>query len=402
MPRWTRLLAAMIIACPAGCSWRDFLWEPPNTPIIDAMSVRAGGRSVSPSELSPELAAAHEKFKAGDFSGAESAYHKIAENKKNPPTVAEEARFYEAECLYKTDSWPKACDTFNKTLLDFPNGAYRMQCCQRMFDIANSWLDETRQALLAKKEVDEGKRWFTLTPVVHFEKKKPFFDMEGRALQALDQVHLNDLGGPLADKALFLAGGIKFYHEDYKEADYYYTQLVEQHPNSPLAPQAMERAIISKHMSTGGANYDGRKVAEARLLVDTALRAYPELAAQKSAFLERQLAGINFQQAEKDFNTADFYQRTGHPGSAYYYYGIVRKSYPNTRFADEASVRMLSIQQDYEAGKFNKRERDFIDKLQNQWDELFESKTGKDDPSKPQPSGPAPLAKPIPAEMMPR
>lgn len=400
MRRWTRLLASLICACPSGCALRDYLWEPPNRSILDPMSVRAGARSISPSELSPELAAAHVKFKANDFSGAESAYHKIAENQKNPPTVAEEARFYEAECLYKTDAWPKSCDTFNKTLLDFPNGAYRAQCCQRMFDIANSWLNDTRDEIQAKKEKDEGKRWFTLTPVVHFEKQKPFFDMEGRALQALEQVHLNDIGGPLADKALFLAGGIKFYHEDYKEADYYFTQLVEQHPNSSLAPQAMERAIISKHMSTGGSDYDGRKVAEARLLVDTALRAYPELAAQKSEFLTRQMTGINFQQAEKDFNNADFYQRTGHPGSAYYYYGIVRRAYPNTRFADEANTRMASIRQDYEAGKFNKKERDFIDKVQNQWDEYFDKKPAEGDKTKP--TGPAPMAKSAPAELLPR
>ncbi len=402
MRRWTRLLASLIFACPAGCALRDYIWEPPNQPIIDAMSVRGSGRSVSPSELSPDLAAAHVKFKAADFSGAESAYHTIAENKKNPPTVAEEARYYEAECLYKTDNWPKSCDTFNKTLLDFPNGAYRAQCCQRMFDIANSWLDETRSEIQANKEKDEGKRWIVLTPVVHFDKQKPFFDIEGRALQALEQVHLNDIGGPLADKALFLAGGIKFYHEDYKEADYYFTQLVEQHPNSPLAPQAMERAIISKHMSTGGADYDGRKVAEARLLVDTAMRAYPELAQQKSGFLDRQMAGINYQQAEKDFNTADFYQRTGHPGSAYYYFGIVRRSYPNTKFADEANARMASIRQDQEAGKFNKKDRDFIDKLQNQWDELFDKKPAEGDKAKPVPSGPAPMTKPYPNEMLPR
>ena len=147
-------------------------------------------------------------------------------------------------------------------------------------------------------------------------------------MQALEQVHLNDITGPLADKALFLAGGVKFYREDYHEADHYFSKLVEQHQNSPLAPQAIELAIISKHMSTGGPDYDGRKVAEARLLVDSALRNYPELARDKSGFLERQLGSITYQQAEKDYMTAEFYRRTGHPGSAYFYYEIVRRRYP--------------------------------------------------------------------------
>src|SRR5262249_16455311 len=141
----------------------------------------------------------------------------------------------------------------------------------------------------------DGTRWMVLTPVCHFEKTKPFFDEEGRAMEKLEQVRYNDITGPLADKALFLAGSVKFYREDYKEADHYFSQLVLMHPNSSLASRAVELAIISKHMSTGGALYDGRKVAEARQLVHKALENYPELAAQKSDFLQRQLVGINLQ-----------------------------------------------------------------------------------------------------------
>src|SRR5438874_825313 len=163
-----------------------------------------------------------------------------------------------------------------------------------MFDIANFWLDDTRTEMAEYREKREGKRSIVMPVVFHSEKKKPFLDEEGRAMQALDAVHVNDITGPLADKALFLAGGVKFYREDYKEADHYFSQLVEHHPNSALAPQAVELAIISKHMSTGGADYDGRKVAEARIMVDTALRNYPQLAAEKSGFFERQIGSITF------------------------------------------------------------------------------------------------------------
>ncbi len=81
-------------------------------------------------------------------------------------------------------------------------------------------------------------------------------------------------------------------------------------------------------MSTGGPDYDGRKVAEARIMVDTALRSYPELAQKESGFLEKQLGSISLQQAQKDYNTAEFYRRTNRAGSAYFYYGLVRRRYP--------------------------------------------------------------------------
>ena len=81
-------------------------------------------------------------------------------------------------------------------------------------------------------------------------------------------------------------------------------------------------AIIAKNLSTGGSDYDGRKAAEARKLVDAALRNYPELANddKKHEFLVRQLARHHLQQAEKDFKMAEFCERTGHPGSAYFQY----------------------------------------------------------------------------------
>src|SRR5438105_5394475 len=175
---------------------------------------------------------------------------------------------------------------------------------------------------------------------VHFVKHKPFVDEEGRALQALEWVHLNDITGPLSDKALFLAGGVKFYREDYREADHYFTQPVEQHKDSPLAPQAIELAIISKHMSTGGPDYDGRKVAEARIMVQKALNNYKEFAQENNDFLMHQLVGITYQQAEKDYRMAEFWRRTGHPGSAYFYYEIVRRRYPGTRYDKLALEKM--------------------------------------------------------------
>jgi TolA-binding protein len=378
----------------AGMVFRDGRWQADATP----------GRG------SPELAAAHEVYRQDNFAAAEKAFHKIAENTKNSPLVAEEARFYEGECLYRQDKMPKACDTYHKMLMDFPAGAFRDQAVRRMFDVANYWLDDTRTEMAEYREKREGKRTFVIPAVFHFEKQKPWADEEGRALQALEWVHLNDVTGPLSDKALFLAGGVKFYREDYKEADHYFTQLVEQHKDSPLAPQAIELAIIAKHMSTGGPDYDGRKVAEARIMVDTALRNYPELARQKTAFLERQLAGITYQQAQKDYQIAEFYRRTGHPGSAYFYYEIVRRRYPGTKFADLAVERMNEIRRQVEES--GGKSPSVFDNLRTDWDRLWGRKRdagaqpGEGDEAAP-PASPPPAAPPapprsLPSDLMPR
>jgi outer membrane protein assembly factor BamD (BamD/ComL family) len=203
----------------------------------------------------------------------------------------------------------------------------------------------------------------------------------------------------MADKALFLAGGVKFFREDYKEADHFFSQLVEQHPNSTMAPQAVELAIISKSLSTGGADYDGRKVAEARIMVDTALRNYPQLAAEKSGFFERQIGSITYQQAEKDFSIGEFYRRTGHPGSAYFYYEIVRRRYPGSKWADMANDRMQELRA--KVGQERMAEPSMFDGIMESVDKLL-GRTKKLDPELDDPAMRVPpTAQPAPPRSLP-
>ena len=112
-------------------------------------------------------------------------------------------------------------------------------------------------------------------------------------------------------------------------------------------------------MSTGGSDYDGRKTAEARKLVQTAMRSYPQLAhdPEKRKYLEQQLIGINLQQAEKDYKMAEFYRRTGHPGSAYFYYELCRRRYPHTKYADMARERWNSLREEVEKERGSKDRR---------------------------------------------
>lgn len=364
-PRTERRLAAcrLFRAAPlvlsflafTGCSWDNWGLLPNRDPLPppqgDSLVIRPDG--IEPDKQAENrpanLLAAHEQYRAGQYGKAESMFHKIAENKKNSPQIGEEARFYEAECLRRRGKYPKAADTYAKMLNDFPSGSYREQATQSMFEIANFWLKDTRREMELAEEKRQGKRSVVWPEWFHLEQEKPFFDQEGRAIEKLEQVRYNDITGPLADKALFLAGGVKFFRGDYKEADYYYSQLVEMHPNSSYAPQAIKLALISKEMATGGPAYDGRKLAEARKLVDSALRSYPELMRNDNDFLNRQLFSITQQQAQKDYDVAEFYRRTGHPCSAYFCYEIVRRRYPGTRFHGQATEKMAELKTKLEA-----------------------------------------------------
>ena len=336
---------------------------PAPPPPAETMTLRADGfvadKPPEPGSFQAALAGAHDLFRRGDYAGAERIFHYYAEKTdkaSQSPLLHAEARYWEAECLRLQGDYPKAADTYVDLLNKYQNNPYREQALQHAFDIANFWLQETREEMNEAREKREGKRWFVWPHFFSTDPKILFMDREGRAIEKLEQVRYNDINGPLADKSLFLCGSVKFFNEDYKDADFYFSQIYEKHKDSPLAAQAIELAIISKHLSTGGADYDGRKVVEARRLVQVAFSAYPEISGdpKKREFLTNQLVGMTLQQAEKDFKMAEFWKHTGHPGSAYWYYGLVIQRYPNTPFAELAKQKMALIKDKVEkenAGK---------------------------------------------------
>jgi tetratricopeptide (TPR) repeat protein len=317
---------------------------------VDGFVLRREGLSADTvpekDKLKLDMAGAHEFFRQEQYEKAQLLFHHLADE-KNPPAVFQEARFYEAECYRMQGMYPKAADTYADLMKKFRNNPYRDVCNQRMFDIACFWLEDTWAQMREEEEKRQGDRWFVQPRFVSFEKKKPLVDREGRALEVLDQVRFNDMSGPLADRALWLSGHVKRFHEDYREAEQYFTQIHEQHPKSPFAPQAIELAIFCKQMATGGSDYDGRKLAEARQLVDAALR-MPEVDDKKKQAMVNQLKGITAQQAEKDFKQAEFYRRTGHPGPAYFYYEIVYRRYKGTEYAEQALARMQEMRAELE------------------------------------------------------
>jgi outer membrane protein assembly factor BamD (BamD/ComL family) len=377
--RWRRALCPLALALSSGCVTPELFRkdEPPAPPATQqSVVLRPDGLAAapkSPADSDPDLLAAKEVFRRGEYAKAEPLFHRIAETNKDSGSwysqliysrpekgdmnvmVLEEARFMEAECLRMQGRYPKAADTYIRLLNDFGSGLHRELAVNQLFEIANYWLEDTRREMEQAKEKAAGKRWFVDSHFIHVDRSKPFLDEEGRAVEALEHVRYNDIDGPLADKALFMMGTVKFFNEDYREADYQFTQIVERHKNSPLWARAAEMAVISKNLSTGGSDYDGRKCAEARDMVPIALAAYvkteqqdPQVAKEREEFLRRQLAGITMQQAEKDYKMAEFYMRKRQPESAFFLFEVVRRRYPGTKYADLATEQMHKIREKVE------------------------------------------------------
>ena len=380
-----------LAASGVGC---DFHWpwhrKPPDYPegVVLRGQVRAD-YDTSPAKVSGALAHAQELYRQSDFAKAESGFHDIAEDEKNSPLVAEEARFYEAECLRSRGKLPAACDTYSRLLKTFPSGAYKDQAVRRMYDIAVLWLQPTE-----KEFEDRAQNKTFVVPAlakIHIDPGMPTLDAEGRALQALEIVHFSDITGPLAAQALYLAGYVKFVREDYKEADFYFTQLLDMHKDSPHAARAAELDVICKSLATGGPDYDGRKCVEARQLIDASMRNFPQIANDKDKveFMTRQAYAIKAQQAEKDIKKAEFYERTKHPASAYFMYEIVCRRYPQTKYAEHAAEQKARLEGVMEKERQKSTDPDFFESTRRWWNRTWGLESPLEKPL--DPNAPAPV-----------
>ncbi|MBX9626334.1 MAG: tetratricopeptide repeat protein [Gemmataceae bacterium] len=338
-----------------------------------------------------KLAEADRLFEAGEYGDALSAYKRLADNTGNSATLAERARFMQAECRRLRGQYPQAVDTYHRLMTDFPTGAHRREACNRVFEICDYWLDDFRDELTDR--AGKGEKgvlmWRPRWPNP-LDGTKPFLAQEDKALEALDWVHTYDITGPAADQSLFWCGYVNFVRGNFDEADHYFSQLVELHKESRLRPQALAYAIQAKNNATGGAVYDGRKCAEALHLVHVAEATVPELTnnPEMADRLLKSKFAIRFQQAEKDFRTAEYYERTGHPGSAVFYYELVRRRYAGTRYADVATDRKDGLMAQMAAGKHPPGYDPFA-VVKAKWDEVFGPKESPaaDDPAAVVPAG---------------
>ncbi|MBY0512948.1 MAG: tetratricopeptide repeat protein [Gemmataceae bacterium] len=322
------------------------------------------------------LAQAEQLYAGGQYAKAHDAFKEIADNTSNAAVMAERARFMQAECRFARGHLPEAVDVYHKLLIDFPTGAHRRPACARMFEISDYWLNDFRDEL-KRREGEKGVlRWHPRWPNP-FDRTRPTFDQEGRATEALERVQTQDPIGPTADKALFWCGFVNYVRGNFNEADHFFSQLVELHKDSPLRPQAIAFAIQAKNNATGGAVYDGRKCAEALHLVHVAEATVPELASDPAMVdkLNRAKFAIQYQQAEKDFRTAEYYERTGHPGSAVFYYELVRRRYAGTNYADAAAQRKDGLMAAMKAGR-PLPGNDPLLILRAKWKEMFGAPSG--------------------------
>lgn len=273
---------------------------------------------------------AEQSMRSGDYDAALDAYETAIDLWPNSP-LEEDAMFMVGECYFFSDKYPAAYDAYEELLKKYKRSRHLEQVVVREFRIGQYWLDHHTK----------DPSWI-ITPNIT-DKTRPRLDTLGQARRAFKSVRLNDPTGDLADDSLIVTANSHFTRGDWDEAAYHYTLLVREYPDSEHQYDAHVLGVQSHLRIYQGPAYDDTPLNESERLMKQVLRQFPQLPADQRERLTRVKAQIAAARAERDFNTAEFYEKQGFADSARQYYQDIAQEFPNTPHGQRAMQRYAAL-----------------------------------------------------------
>jgi len=272
-----------------------------------------------------------ELFLAKNYKEALARYEGAA--KRVPDTYLEEdARFMMGECYFFLDDYPNASDTYSEILRRNSNTRHLDRITRRMFAIGEYW----------KERYQEAPTW-ALRPNLT-DKTRPLFDTKGNSVSVFRAIWMHDPTGPLADDSIMQVANTHFLNGNYQEADEHYAQLRRDYPSSKHVMQAYLLGYRTKLELYQGPIYDRTPLNEAEELIDTLLLQFGnELGEERERVLQAR-AIVRAQQAERDWNNAEYYIKGGYNRAARKVLEKLISKYPETKFAEEARHRLAALE----------------------------------------------------------
>ena len=294
-------------------------------------------------------------FDKGDYEQAIKVGKKTAKKFKES-SLGEEAQFYVAESYYAQGQFSKAQDGYDQLFEDYPSTRYVEPSTRKLYRIARIWLEvaepvaknEIRQVSGEKVIEDEKPAKPPLDPTLRVrvlpnfhDRSRPMFDTQGRALECLKSIWMNDPTGPLADDSLMLTATYYQRHDNYVEADRYYEILREEYPDSPHLEEAFLLGAHVKQMSYQGPYYEGRELTGARKLKEQSLQLFP--ASHSRQQLRKDLDQLYLLEAQRAWSKVEYYQKKRRPRAVAIACIQVVSEYPDTSFAKDARAILRTI-----------------------------------------------------------
>lgn len=322
-------------------------------------------------------------YKAGEYSKAEGIFQAIADRFESDETgkyqkrtltnfykplesraldysanpLHEDALLYVAECKYAQKRYPGAQDVYQKILKVHPGTRHLNKVSQRLFEIAMIWLDVepvknediklasfSTEGAAPRPEVKPQKDWNRPSFFSFTDRSRPIADTEGRALQALKSIWMNDPTGELADDAIMLSGSHYLRVGRFTEASDMFRLLRDEYPNSRHYKEAYLLGAHVTQASYQGAEYDGAPLVNSRQLRQTALQAFSlELTPEQKARLKQELSQLDEAVVAREFKQVELYLKKGKYDAVEIYCHDMINTYPESQYSKRAQQILAAL-----------------------------------------------------------
>ena len=252
-----------------------------------------GPNEAAARELFDEATNIYESAKLMDPPEAKAAYDRAAKmferaaSRWPNSSIQEDAKFFQAECHFFADRYPKAESVYADLLQKYQSTKYIDRISQRRFDIAKYWLDHQNKV---------RKEWSISPNFV--ARDRPTFDKFGNAIKILEQIRLDDPTGEFADDATMLAASSSYEAGKIYRADELFTDLRRSFPSSEHQFMAHLLGLKCKIQLYQGPSYDAGPLNDAKELVGQMKRLFPNEAAEHDDFLRTALPGDSHESGE--------------------------------------------------------------------------------------------------------
>jgi len=231
-----------------------------------------------------------------------------------------EALYIKATAALELGDYREAHDSYQSLLAEFPGSIYAERALAADFRIGEQYLDGKKRkawkGLLRVRDYDEG-------------------------IKIMDAMIANHADTELAEYALKTKADYYFRRGEFELAEEEYARLARDYPRSRYEPYAALRSAESALASFPGVKFDDAGLIEAEERFTQFQLRYPQLAEAKQVPVI--LDQIRTIRAQKEFETARFYERTHKPATAAFYYRSTVKNWPGTTWAAQAEAKLVTM-----------------------------------------------------------
>lgn len=275
-------------------------------------------------------AQAEDLHKQQRYAEAEDLFSKAA-SRWPDSALEEDALFMKAECQFFQDKYSKASDTYVNLLKKHNNSRHLDTVTRRMFSIGTYWIEKQQTDPIPGMVPN-----FT-------DRTRPYFNTDAHALAVYESIRMNDPTGPLADDSVMATANKHFKHARFDDADYHYSLLRREYPQSEHQWQAHVLGLRSKMSAYQGARYDKQPLEEAGELIEQTLVQFPSQPEDERERLLRARQTVMAQRAERYWAMGQYYEKTKHYRAARLYYKQLLDETPNTPQVALARERLEQI-----------------------------------------------------------